>query len=251
MTDIDLRNEIEVFISDCILTKDSGHPFGKIWREPLVGFGDAMHPYIQNLPHVVAKEHSLPQSFLLMPKIVISYFIPFTKELAQTNHHAPDNYTSPEWAKAYTITNQRIAQTNEALVKKVESLGFSGAVPEWNMDYNRLISNWSQRHIAYACGLGTFGINNMLITKRGCCGRYGSIVTDLPLVPDEILEDENCLYKRKGTCKVCVKNCFTGALTPDGFDRFLCFEKGCLPNDSLYGEEVCGKCTVGIPCASL
>jgi hypothetical protein len=45
-------------------------------------------------------------------------------------------------------------------------------------------SNWSERHVAYICGLGTFGRHTCLITKKGTAGRLTSIVTDLPLKPD-------------------------------------------------------------------
>ena len=38
-------------------------------------------------------------------------------------------------------------------------------------------SNWSERHVAYVCGLGTFGCQG-LITSKGLAGRFGSIITD-------------------------------------------------------------------------
>ena len=44
-------------------------------------------------------------------------------------------------------------------------------------------SNWSERHVAYVCGLGTFGLSKGLITERGMAGRFGSIVTDAELAP--------------------------------------------------------------------
>lgn len=34
-------------------------------------------------------------------------------------------------------------------------------------DQNILKSNWSHRHFAKIAGIGTFGINNMLISKNG------------------------------------------------------------------------------------
>jgi epoxyqueuosine reductase QueG len=120
--------------------------------------------------------------------------------------------------------------------------------------------------VAYLAGLGTFGLNNMLITDAGCCGRFGSIVTNLDVVPDLPLETENCLYHRDGHCASCVRRCPTGALTTGGFDRHRCYTQ-CLENARVYtqfgnsyaseagsellntGSEVCGKCLIGLPCS--
>jgi hypothetical protein len=40
-----------------------------------------------------------------------------------------------------------------------------------NFDAKRLISNWSHRHAGYIAGSGKFGLNNMITTERGCCGK--------------------------------------------------------------------------------
>ncbi len=61
-------------------------------------------------------------------------------------------------------------------------------------------------------GLGTFGLNNMLITAAGCCGRLSTVVTNLRVTADTPLLTENCLYKKSGRCGLCVKRCPSGAL---------------------------------------
>jgi epoxyqueuosine reductase len=40
-------------------------------------------------------------------------------------------------------------------------------------------SNWSQRHVAYAAGLGTCGLPESFITERGSAHHCGSVVTDV------------------------------------------------------------------------
>jgi epoxyqueuosine reductase len=40
-------------------------------------------------------------------------------------------------------------------------------------------SSWSERHAAYAAGLGTFGLCDGLITARGKAVRFGSIISKL------------------------------------------------------------------------
>lgn len=183
------------------------------------------------------------------PTVVISYFIPFKKEVAQTNVKVADNLASVEWSEAYNTTNTMMAQLNDYLAEEIIKRGGCAAAPSGiKFSEEILKSNWSQRHLAYAAGLGTFGINNMLISAEGCCGRYNSIVADIPVEPDRHQEEENCLYKSRGLCKKCVENCFSGALTVNGFDRFKCYEE-CKKNLEKYGADVCGKCDIDIPCA--
>ena len=130
------------------------------------------------------------------------------------------------------------------------------------------ISNWSQRHFAKAAGLGTFGINNMLITKSGCCGRYSTIVTNLDVEPDQPLTEDDCIYKKSSRCGACISRCPSGALTDKGYDREKCY-KVLKKNAELYtkfggsssdetgnpsnssGSEVCGKCVSNVPCSFL
>ena len=84
------------------------------------------------------------------------------------------------------------------------------------------MSRWSQRHVAYIAGLGAFGKNNMLITDRGCCGRFYSVVTNLDVEPDTPVEGERCLYRIDGSCGACMRKCRSKAINPGGFDRWAC-----------------------------
>ena len=182
MNEKEWKTTIEELVTSYVrdYQKEKGLP--DLWRTPLVGYADANDSYIQKLPEIVTDVHKLPQDFMENPKVVISYFIPFTKALERTIGGVEDNFASKEWADAYKATNTMMASLNEYLVQKIRELGGRAAVTEGiGMLYDVLKSNWSQRHIAYAAGLGTFGINNMLITKEGCCGRYNSIVADIPV----------------------------------------------------------------------
>lgn len=233
------------------------------WGKPLVGFADA-NKVVQILPDIM-ENHGLPEDAMQGAKIVIAYYVPFLKEMADTNKIK--GLASKDWAIAYEETNVMLGEINLLLVEEIKKKGYRAAIhPSANsFDRNRLISHWSHRHIAHLAGLGTFGINNMLITEKGCCGRYSTIVTDLDVPADQPREDELCLYKKNGTCKACVLKCPSGALTVEGFDRHKCYEL-CMKNAAIYtsfgssyaeegeaavGSEVCGKCVAGMPCAFL
>jgi len=244
-----LKEKIQELIAEYVEKYQAEKLPVKIWRTPIVGYADAKDPYFKALKNVVVEAHKVPEDFMENPNIVISYFIPFTKELERTNVGVKDNLASNEWSKAYNDTNTMMGELNHYLVEELNALGYRAAVPEGvRMLTDVVKSNWSQRHVAYAAGLGTFGINNLLISSEGSCGRYNSIVADIPVEADKPLEQENCLYKAKGICKKCVENCFSGALTVDGFDRFKCFEI-CTMNMEISNADVCGKCATDIPCA--
>lgn len=220
-----------------------------IWQEPIVGFADANGSYIRSLKEIVTPAHMMPEDFMENPKIVISYYIPFTEELAAVNINVEGNMAAQEWSDAYNLTNTMISDISQYIADMLNEMGYH-AVPPTGVVFDRelILSNWSQRHIAYAAGLGTFGINNMLISEKGCCGRYGSVIANIPVEADQISTEEHCLYKKNGSCKKCVQNCFSGALTAEGFDRKKCYEI-CMINDAKTGADVCGKCDIDIPCA--
>ncbi len=225
-----------------------------LWLEPIVGCADASDPLFEKLKEAVSENHFMPKNLLPEAKSVIVYFIPFQKKVSQDNG-AFHPRASRLWAEAYIETNTLISIINEEIKTFLGSLGFKTAVTPatHNFDTERLISWWSHKHIAYIAGLGTFGLNRLIITKAGCCGRLGSIVTDLEIPPTKRLSQENCLHKRNIPCGVCVKRCPVSAIEKDGtFDRRKCYEQ-LLENDRFYKDlplvDVCGQCVSLVPCA--
>lgn len=262
-----MKEMIREWICNYVKEYEKQEEIGTSWGDPLVGFADAAHPYIRRLKEIVAPSHELPEDVLVDAATVIVYYVPFTRELAETNRTGTE-YASAEWARAYEETNQMFRQLNEYLIQRLSAYGCKAGISSKTatFDQKRLKSDWSYRHFAYAAGLGTFGLNNMLITRRGCCGRYNTLVTNLQLEPDQPVKEEYCLYKKNGSCAVCVRHCPAGALTKEGYDRHLCYEllmknaqvhtgygtsymneNGTASNST--GSDVCGKCVTQSPCA--
>jgi epoxyqueuosine reductase QueG len=161
---------------------------------------------------------------------------------------------SRQWAKSYIETNAVIAAIAEHMKRFLEEAGYVvfTTPATHNFDREKLMSDWSHRHAAYVAGLGKFGVNNMLITASGCCGRLGSFLTSLAVDPDERDATEACLHRRGIPCLRCVSRCVNNALFEDGFDRKRCYTM-CLENGRNFREigkaDVCGKCLVGLPCS--
>lgn len=218
------------------------------WLDPIVGFAGATSQSIRELSTVVSPTHLMPEDVMEDAKTIVSYFLPFNPEIGKANRDGDS--PSRIWVEAYGTTNEMFAYLNEHLVAWLASEGFRAAVPAniGTIDKTHIYSNRSQRHIARAAGIGTFGMNNMLITQRGTCGRFSSIVTNVCVEPDLPAQEEFCLYKRSGTCGACVGKCPVGALSHDGsFNRENCYER-LLVIERELGADVCGKCTVGLPC---
>jgi len=77
----------------------------------------------------------------------------------------------------------------------------------------------SLKHIAYKCGLGTFGKNHLLYNPQiGSLMRIGAVLTNAILEPDIILEKDIC----KTGCKLCISSCPSGALLVSGVDQSKC-----------------------------
>ncbi len=261
MTKESVRNEIVRFVAE----RDGQDELTGKWRSPLVGFADAEDEGFPKLRELVHPEHEMPWEVLPGAKTVIACFVPFTEKIAKGN--AAEGLASPDWALCYELTNAMFHELTGHIVSYLEENGYRAAVSKEAavFDREKITSRWSQRHIAYLAGLGSFGLNNMLITEMGSCGRLCTVVTDLDCECGVPVTEEYCLYKRKGSCMACVKRCPTGALTGEGFRRDVCFTR-CRENAKVYtrfgnsyasaagqeaedsGSEVCGKCLVNLPC---
>jgi epoxyqueuosine reductase QueG len=262
-----IKNKISLQIADYVERHMEKPNISTKWGRPLVGFADAASPYILALQQIIGPLHKTPKDVLDDASIVIAYYVPFTTELAESNAKY-GRLASPEWALAYEQTNAMFVHLNAHLIEFLESMGYKAAVAKDASKFPRdtLISNWSHRHFAYAAGLGTFGLNNMLITKSGCCGRYFTVVTNLDVIPDSPLTEELCLYKKDGSCKVCIDNCPVTALSTSEYDRWQCYsllrenaeiytefsssyQDDTEESTAIKGSQVCGKCITASPCA--
>lgn len=222
------------------------------WGEPLISYADADDKEFYILKEIVSPTHSLPTDFLPEAKTVVTYFIPFDEAIVNSN--IKEKHCSKEWGIAYIETNKLILDLNTFVMNELEKIGYkSNVIPAThNFDEKKLISDWSHRHVAVIAGLGTFGINNMIITEKGCCGRVGSFVTDIIIKPTPKIKGENCLYKSMNICNKCVEKCVNDALQIEFFNRHKCYEM-CLENDRYHSDlglvDVCGKCIVNLPCS--
>ncbi|MGE5604899.1 MAG: epoxyqueuosine reductase [Bacteroidota bacterium] len=220
------------------------------YREPLFGYASASDPVFLQFKTVVGEDHLLPSDLLPEAQTVFAFFLPFHKEIIE--HNRVGKLATREWARVYIDTNRLISRIGSELQTTLveKQIQLVSQAPTYDFDKAKLIANWSHRHIAYACGLGTFGRNNLLITAKGCGGRLGTAVLDVPLKPSPRSQSvHNCFQDTKG-CSYCQKICPVQALSDSVFNRQNCYQQ-LLINDQTYQDlelcDVCGKCATG-PC---
>jgi len=220
------------------------------FKEPLIGYADPDDPLFIELkklhPH-----HLMPQELLKNVKTVIAFYVPFGSEIVRSNRI--ETKVSEKWANAYVNANSLINEICTLLTEELKPLGVESAYQKatHNFDEKTLTAAWSHRSVAYIAGLGTFGVNKMLITPVGCAGRVGSIAVSHFIEPAVKPEKEYCLFYEGKGCLKCVKSCPVGALTENNINKHLCYERLLKIADeySAIGfADVCGKC-IG-PCAS-
>jgi len=237
----------------------------RIFEEPLLVVGDVSDPIFESLqaPESVGPQFMLPDAWLPGARSVISFFLPFTEQVIEANKLEPIE-VPPEWLHARVEGQAMLEALAASLQVMLVDAGYPSVIPSNDprfalnrtpevverdgVTWKTFTSNWSERHVAYACGLGTFGISKGLITKRGKAGRFGSIVTTLPLEPDVrpySRYDEYCTY-----CGVCVPRCPVHAINlQEGKDKKTCWivqQESRIKYAPRYG---CGKCYVDVPCA--
>ena len=246
----------------------------KAWDEPLVGFSRGDDPLYELYKEKVGPFHWTPleifqQTFPGTPAkaeelTVISWILPQT-ELVKADLRKETKNPAERWVRARMYGEL----FNEALRKYVaESLTKAGhpAVaptlsPNFKMEKSDryvFASTFSERHAAYASGLGTFGLCDGLITPKGKAMRCGSVVARIQIAPTaRPYEDHHayCLFYAKGICGMCITRCPGGAISKSGHDKLACMKQ--LGVTTQYSEKQfgitgygCGFCQTGTPCES-
>lgn len=221
-----------------------------IYRTPLVGFASANDPVFHELKSQQPEFFLLPTDILPKAQTVVTFFLPFIKEVIESNKTG--DRPSHTWALAYDTTNKLLADISKGLCQwsEAEAVKAASFQPTYKFDTELVMAQWSHRHSAFACGLGTFGLNELIITPKGCGGRFGTVFLETALEPSSRGGVTHKCLKDTG-CTFCMDRCPVQALSGTGFARHICYRHlldctGDFPD--LPSVEICGKCATG-PCA--
>ncbi|MBI5016379.1 MAG: epoxyqueuosine reductase [Deltaproteobacteria bacterium] len=267
-----IQREIERFVRESASNRheDGSGPY---FDEPLVGFASADDPLFVEYKRIIGSFHLTPRELFegafgpgtLHDGTVVVWILPIPEETRLSNR-AQDRLPSKRWAHTRAFGERFNSELRRHLVAFLEASGHRAVAPLLSPLWRTvdappagLASTWSERHAAYAAGLGTFGLNDGLITPRGIAHRIGSIVTDRALPPTARPYDSpraHCLFFQGAACGACIDRCPVGALSEEGHDKALCRDHvyGTVPDETseAYGvsEAGCGLCQTEVPCES-
>ena len=237
----------------------------RMYDAPIVGFGSAEDPLFETYkkPEVIGPWHMSPKEWLPEARTVISLFFPMGREVRESNRQA--KLTASElWACARIEGQAYIAACMEALAVWFREQGCTACVPSGDPRWQQMTagkgiegypeirensfgSRWSERHAAYVCGLGTFGLSKGLITEKGMAGRFGSLVVSETFAPDP--RPYTGVYDYCTRCGACVRRCPARAIDPErGKDHMICsawVRASRAVHAPRYGF---GLCQTGVPC---
>jgi len=265
-----VRDEIVRFVLESKENRHLGEG-ERYFDEPLIGFASAEDPLFAEYKRIIGPFHRTPASFLaaepdaqvLLQGTVICWILPVTRATRETNRKER-RWPSREWAHTRNYGEKFNTLLRRHVVTFLSGHGHRAIAPQLSPEWKRIedtlvgiASTWSERHAAYAAGLGTFSLNDGLITERGIAHRCGSVITDLVLPPTKRSATDhrgNCLYYREGSCGICIDRCPAGALSREGHDKPKCsdYVHGEIPR--AVGERFqvselgCGLCQTMVPC---
>jgi epoxyqueuosine reductase len=261
MIDAALRDEIERFVR---AHPDNRFPGGggPYFDAPLVGVAAADDPLFAEYKRIIGPFHRAPRELLAGAVSVICWVLPITRDTRGSNRRERE-LPSLAWARTRSFGEEFNCALRRHVTRWLEERGHAAVAPMLAPDWRRvddtpagIASTWSERHAAYAAGLGTFSLNDGLITARGIAHRLGSVVTSLPLAPTSGSRAgvrEHCLFY-EGACTACIPRCPVGAISPSGHDKARCdaYLQGIVLRSAAegWGTPVpgCGLCQTQVPC---
>jgi len=246
----------------------------KAWADPLVGFSRGDDPLYQEYKKYVGPFHWTPLEVfkITFPSLevtadqltVISWILP---QMESTKADLRRETVNPpeSWARARIFGEEANVKLRIHVVATLKEAGIEAVAPmlspQWGWKESEqyvFASTWSERHAAYAAGLGTFGLCDGLITPRGKAMRCGSVVAQIKVPATERPYQDHhayCLFFSKGTCGKCIPRCPADAITEAGHDKRKCrsyVEKTAsyVKSQFHFDGYGCGFCQTGVPCES-
>ena len=235
-----------------------------LFDAPLVGFASADDDLFEKYkqPEIIGEYYFAPVEWLPSAHTVISFFLPFT-EAVRSGNRVDRTDPSLGWlygriegqafiARFMTNVQKLLRENNiEACAPSQDerfAFRFEATSTDGISDFHAE-SRWSERHAAYACGLGTFGLSRGLISPKGIAGRYASVIISAKWQPTA--REYTGVYEYCIRCGACARNCPAQAISLEyGKNNILCNAHIEIMRGKYSPRYGCGKCQVGVPCES-
>ena len=199
----------------------------RIFDAPLLGFVRGDDPVWETLKEAINANYWSPVDALRLafPDLaaepcelgVIAWVFPHTRACKVDSRHERA-LPSERWVRGKQFGQKFLNELGEHVVAELIRREIPAVVPTRLPAWQRIesegrgeFSPWSERHVAYAAGLGTFGLCDGLITPVGKAMRCGSVVTRVKM-PAAVRRYSDhhayCLaYHGAKGCTRCIERC--------------------------------------------
>jgi len=289
-----MKENVKRFLEDLFFSNElnrlpEDYGGGCIFDTPLIGVSRGDDPVFNKFKKVIAPEHMTPAEMWTKSGFAdgesaeslrtLSIIFPYVSRIREESKTAT-KMPAEIYCIARNYANAFMTDVIEKTMVFFQNQGYRAAAGVMSPGFQTLSQNkapqfyshWSERHMAFAAGLGTFSLHEGLITEAGCNIRIASVTTDAPLEVTPRKSDDpyaNCLYYAEGTCRECEDRCPGGAIAEYGHDKVKCRQQlkivgkemenqlGSLLKPSVRrwdGKESigypvgCALCQVDVPC---
>lgn len=193
---------------------------------------------------------------------VVAYILPISQATKEENLRYSNKMPSERWAHTRLFGEQANQKLQKVLVRELKKEGVTAVAPMAERYLFKIkrkhekgvwASTWSHRHMAYAAGLGSFGLSDGFLNEKGIAMRCGSIIIDYKLPSDGNKRPDNP-YEYCTNCGKCITRCPVEAISLETrHDKQLCSEHvmSAIPYIKEHYQidiYACGLCQVGVPC---
>ncbi|MBR4691933.1 MAG: 4Fe-4S binding protein [Oscillospiraceae bacterium] len=228
---------------------------------PIYGFAAADDPIFETFrdPEINGPNWLGPKERMPEAQTVAVFFFAFSEEV-RSRHRVSTELMDEAWVNGYGDHGNVLVPFAQNITAALEAEGVRVMNPTWDMEHPAVsapVDNkgeedlhwsapWSTRHVAFAAGLGTFGVHRHLITEKGCCGAMVTLLLDCALEPTKRPYTDP--YEYCTHCGACTRRCPVNAIS---LERLRNLKKCSEHTAKLFKEFKkgnCGKCMVGVPC---
>ncbi|MBN2582657.1 MAG: hypothetical protein JXL80_06280 [Planctomycetes bacterium] len=244
-----------------------------LFDRPMVAVARADDPWFARMKEVIGGFYWTPQEALakavpgVAARSVVCWCLPVAR-VAREDNRRETSMPARQWAYVRTFGEEFVTRLRHGMEQRLREMGYAAVAPAV-MPENQFVlsptvglsSQWSERHMAFVAGLGTFGLSGGLITRRGIAHRLGSVVTDALMTPTPRPYGDDpfawCLRKGDSQCGACIRRCPAGSIgrTTAERDKEACrlhayshIKKLGLEKFGWEGTYGCGLCQTAVPC---
>ncbi|MBC8247833.1 MAG: epoxyqueuosine reductase [Deltaproteobacteria bacterium] len=272
VSDKQIQKWIEAFIAKSSHNSMQDKTGDPAWEDALIGYASGADQIWQQYKEYVGAFHWTPWDVYnqhhpdspAKPEelTVVSWVLPQRSAVRKSNRQAR-KYPSEQWARIRIYGEAFNVALRRHVVKRFEEAGHPAVAPmladNWTIVQSKRFSyasSWSERHVAHAAGLGTFGLCDGLITARGKAMRLGSVVAKASVEPTPRPYADHrayCLFFAESTCGKCIDRCPVRAITENGHDKEKCRQhlqraREFVKKTYKFEGYGCGLCQAGVPC---